>query len=78
MEVAPKIYDTFLNPETGATKLDFAALKDVPDEEVVASVLQKTGDSKAAELAVKAKHGDEEARKEYVDKSYYGKTKKSQ
>lgn len=65
------LYQKFLDPQTAATKTDFKAIQDVKTEEVAATVLQKTGDIKKAELAAKAHQGDEQARKEYVDSHYY-------
>jgi hypothetical protein len=65
-----KLYDKYLNPETGATPLDFKTLTFIATDETVAmSVYQKTGSVEMAELAVRAKNGDPEAQAEYVKRS---------
>jgi SAM-dependent methyltransferase len=70
-ETGATMYSKFLSPDTAATKADFNALKNEPDEAIAAAVLQETGDPVAADLAVRAKNGDEQARKEYLETYYY-------
>jgi hypothetical protein len=70
IEATGALYSKFLDPEGAATAEDFKALeKNATDEEIRATVEAKTGDPEAAELAVKATHGDEAARKQYIEKT---------
>lgn len=70
VDVAPKLFDKFLNPSTAATKADFKAIETTRDDEIRDAVMQQTGDLELAELAVEAKKGNEEARKAYIEKSF--------
>lgn len=65
------IYSKFLDTEKAATKLDFAATKDIDNETISREVLSNTGDPIKAELAAMASNGDEDARNEYINSDYY-------
>ena len=71
LESYDAVYEKFLAPDTGATSVDWNAVKDVPDEVIAMEVLKETGKQEMADLAVKAKNGDKDAQKEYVEKHYY-------
>jgi hypothetical protein len=59
-----------LNPTEGATPADWKFIDEYySDEEVGAHVVQATGSEDLVPLALEAKHGDEEAQMEYVNRT---------